>query len=135
MKSLFLHTRREKAGALDGLNLFFGALLGANLGTLDGLKVLDYAHIVVLLAFTVMVLRMVSASERRGYMLALLAAYAVLLGALVAIPKLKPEGMDVADLHRLVVTLGIWVACLLVTELTPVTEHLEKPGPTGEDQA
>ena len=135
MKSLFLHTRREKAGALDGLNLFFGALLGANLGTLDGLEVLDYANIVFLLAFTVMVLRMVSTSERRGYMLALLGGYVLLLAGMVTIPTMKPDGMSVSDLHRLVVTLGIWVACLLVTELTPVTKHLAKPERAGEDQA
>jgi hypothetical protein len=135
MKSFFMQTRREKAGALDGMNLFFGALLGANLGTLDGLEVLDYANIVVLLAFTVMVLRMVSTSERRGYMFSLLAAYALLLLGLVTIPTMKPDGMTIPDLHRLVATLGIWVGCLLAMEITPVMNDPKETEPVSEGQA
>jgi hypothetical protein len=127
MKSLFANTPGGKAGAIDGLNLFFGALLGANLGTLEGLALYDYVQLVVLLAGTVMALRMVSTSERRIYMLAVLALYAVLLAALVTVPALKPEGMATGDLHRLVATLAVWVLFVLGSELSPVKEAPAAP--------
>lgn len=49
-----------RAGAIDGLNLFFGALLGANLGTLDHIRLVEYVQLIVLLAGTVVTVRMVS---------------------------------------------------------------------------
>ena len=122
MKSLFISTPGGKAGAIDGLNLFFGALLGANLGTLENLELSDYVQLVVLLAGTVMALRMVSTSERRVYMLVVLALYAALLVGLVTVPALKPEGMSPGDLHRLVATLAVWVLFVLGSELSPVRE-------------
>jgi hypothetical protein len=109
----------QRAGAIDGLNLFFGALLGANLGTLDGLRLVDYIKLISLLAATVMALRMVSTSEKRSYMLLLLAVYVFLLAGLVSIPAMKPQGMDIADLNRLVATLAIWVAFAMGIELAP----------------
>ena len=129
MRSWFRNTPGGKAGAIDGLNLFFGALLGANLGTIQGMRLPDYVQIVVLLAGSVMVLRMLSTSERRGQMLLLLAAYAVLLVSVVVVPELKPDGMAESDLHRLVATLGVWVLFVLGSELSP-----EEParGPTDD---
>ena len=129
MRNWFRNTPGGKAGAIDGLNLFFGALLGANLGTVQGMQLADYVQIVVLLAGSVMVLRMLSTSERRMQMLLTLAAYALLLASVVTIPALQPEGISQADLHRLVATLGIWVLFVLAAELTS-----ERPRP-GVDRA
>jgi hypothetical protein len=127
MKSLFVNTPGGKAGALDGLNLFFGALLGANLGTLDPLPLGEYVKLVILLAGTVVTLRMVSTSERRLYMLGALAVYALLLVALVTIPRMQPEGMATGDLHRLVATLTIWVLFVLLSEFSPVRDEPAPP--------
>lgn len=135
MKSLVLYTKREKTGAIDALNLFFGALLGANLGTLGGLNLSDYVNLVILLAATVTFLRLVSTTERRGYVLMMLAAYALLLTALLTIPKLKPAGISDSDLHRLVATLAIWVVFLLITEFSPVIEHRPKSTRVEDNQA
>lgn len=128
MKSLFVNTEGGKSGAIDGLNLFFGALLGANLGTLDRMPLPEYVKLVVLLAGTVMALRMISTSERRSYMLAVIGAYALLMVALVTIPAFRPKGMAVEDLHRLVATLAVWVTFVLVSELSPVRK-VTPPGP------
>ena len=133
MRSLFRNTAGGKAGAIDGLNLFFGALLGANLGTLDSLRLVDYIQLTTLLAGTVMTVRMISTSERRPLMLAVLAVYAALLVALVALPDFKPANMEVDDLHRLVATLAVWVIFVLGIELSPIRE-LPAP-PAGDDQA
>ncbi len=127
MKSLFVSTPGGKAGALDGLNLFFGALLGANLGTLDPLPLVEYVKLVILLAGTVVTLRMVSTSERRLYMLGVLAVYALLLVCLVTIPGMQPEGMATGDLHRLIATLAIWVLFVLLSEFSPVRDEPAPP--------
>jgi hypothetical protein len=118
----FRNTAGGKAGAIDGLNLFFGALLGANLGTTQGMGLWDYFKIVVLLAGTVMVIRMISTSERRLYMLANVALYVVIMGGFLLVPTFQPRGVEVADLHRLAVTLAIWVSFVLLSEWIPVKE-------------
>ncbi|HEX8215071.1 MAG TPA: hypothetical protein VF582_06320 [Allosphingosinicella sp.] len=135
MKSFFLYTKREKSGAIDALNLFFGALLGANLGTLGSLALPDYINLVVLLAATVTFLRLVSTSERRGFVLVVLAAYLLLLSSLVTVPGMKPDGMTTDDLHRLVATLAVWVVFLVITEFSPNIEHRGKSGRAKDDQA
>jgi len=121
MKHLFRNTPGGKTGAIDGLNLFFGALLGANLGTMQALDLPQYIELVLLLAGTVMVLRMLSTSERRTYMLVLVGIYIAIIGALLVF--LSPKGLPAADLHRLTVTLAIWVACILGAELSPVHDE------------
>ncbi len=133
MRSLFRNTPRGKAGAIDGLNLFFGALLGANLGTLDRLRLVEYVQLAILLAGTVMAVRMVSTSERRGVVLGVLGVYAMLLVCLVAIPGAKPDNMAVGDLHRLVATLAVWVLFILGIELSPIRND-PAPAPV-DDQA
>ncbi len=124
----FRSTAGGKAGAIDGLNLFFGALLGANLGTMQSMGLWDYAKLIFLLAGTVMVIRMVSTSERRTYMLVNVVLYVILIGGILLIPAFQPKGMAVADLYRLAATLGIWVAFVLAAEFTPVSEKDPEDG-------
>jgi uncharacterized membrane protein len=123
MRKYLTNTEGGKAGTIDGLNLFFGALLGANLGTLDKMSLPAYVQLIVLLAGMVIALRMVSTSPRRGMMLSVIAIYVVLLAGIALVPALHPEGMNVGDLHRLAATLAIWIAFVLGAELTP----MEKP--------
>jgi hypothetical protein len=132
MKTLFAPSRGRKQGAIDGLNLFFGALLGANLGTLAGLRLVDYLQLTALLAGTVMALRMISTAEKRGPMFVVLGIYAALLVALVALPGMKPKGMGVEDLHRLVATLAVWLVFVLGLELSPMADA---PAPADESEA
>jgi Na+-transporting NADH:ubiquinone oxidoreductase subunit NqrB len=120
MKSLFFSSERERSGTIDGLNLFFGALLGANLGTLDGLSLGDYSRLVVLLAGTVVTLRMVSTSERRRTMFALLGLYLLILAAMTFLPRMQPKGLALDDFHRLTATLAIWILFVATTELSPL---------------
>jgi hypothetical protein len=122
MKGMFRSTAGGKAGAIDGLNLFFGALLGANLGSMQHMHLFDYGQLIVLLAGTVMVLRMLSTSERRIYMFMTLAFYVAIMAAILLVPALQPKGMALDDLHRLVVTLGIWVLFVLASELSPIRD-------------
>jgi hypothetical protein len=119
LRSRFAKEPGHRAGAIDGLNLFFGALLGANLGTLAGLKLVHYLQLVCLLAALVMALRIVSTAEDRRKPLLVLAAYVVLLTGLAIFPDMMPFGLPKEDLHRLLATLGIWIGVGLIIEFSP----------------
>ena len=121
-KSLLTFTRREKLGTIDGLNLFFGALLGANLGTLGTVPLYDYVLLMTLLAGTVVAIRLVSTSERRWYALLTLALYAAVLVAVLLVPTLQPEGLSTGDLHRLIATLAVWLGFAMLVEFYPAIE-------------
>lgn len=122
MRDFFRNTTGGKAGSIDGLNLFFGALLGANLGTIQGMGLFDYFKIIVLLAGTVMVIRMLSTSERRVYMLVNVALYVVLIGGFLLVPTFQPKGVAAVDLQRIAVTLAVWVTLVLAAELIPMRQ-------------
>ncbi|HYG29150.1 MAG TPA: hypothetical protein VD887_02935 [Allosphingosinicella sp.] len=124
MNNLFGSRKGHREGALDGLNLFFGALLGANLGTLEGLRLVSFVQLVTLLACTVMALRVFSTSENRPFAFMLLAFYCALVAALATIPELAPRGMAPDDLRKLVATLAVWVLFVLVLEL--VSSRVER---------
>jgi hypothetical protein len=80
-----------------------------------------------------MVLRMLSTSEQRTYMFVTLAfrpahqrrpTGTCAAAQRLLVPALQPNGMPVDDLHRLVVTLGIWVVFVLAAELSPVGDEV-----------
>ena len=122
MKNFFRNTASGKAGTIDGLNLFFGALLGANLGTLQGMALPAYLQLIILLAGTVVVLRLLSTADNRPLVFATLLFYVVIIAAILLLPRMQPKGMAPGDLHRLVATLAVWVVCILSVELSPVRE-------------
>jgi hypothetical protein len=128
MRSLFVSTEGGRAGTIDGLNLFFGALLGANLGTLDHLPIWEYIRLIVLLAGTVIVLRMYSTSKRRIMMLVVLGAYAMFLTGMIVLPDLQPRGMSAEDVQRLAATLGVWVLFVIGADLSPMERKQEARG-------
>ena len=117
MRKLFGPAKGRKEGAMDGLNLFFGALLGANLGTITGLKLVTYVQLIVLLVSTVMALRIFSLSEKHLFGGAMLGAYVAALVALASVPGLQPRGLPTADLNRLVATLIIWIVMVVLLEI------------------
>jgi predicted membrane channel-forming protein YqfA (hemolysin III family) len=123
MKRLFRNTAGGKAGSLDGMNLFFGALLGANLGTLEGVALSDYVMMILVLAGTVMTIRIISTSNDRRHALRLLALYVALFAAIFLLPGQRPEGMAADDFNRLAATLAIWVGCVLLIEFSPVRDE------------
>jgi predicted membrane channel-forming protein YqfA (hemolysin III family) len=123
----FRNTPGGKAGAVDGLNLFFGALLGANLGTMQGMELFDYFKIILLLAGTVMVLRMLSTSERRLYMIVNVFIYAMIMSTFLLVPRFQPKGVAPTDLHRLAITLAVWLVLVVASELVPTRDQTKSP--------
>jgi hypothetical protein len=131
MKRYLLLTARERVGTTDGLNLFFGALLGANLGTLGSLSLSEYSQFILFLAGTVMALRMISSTERRAYALGMLALFAGFIVLFWTVPDLKPEGLADGDMKRILLTVSIWIGSVTMQELMPVLapEQVTKPVP------
>jgi hypothetical protein len=123
----FRQTRGEKIGAIDGINLFFGALLGANLGVIEQMPLGDYFKMIILLVGTVMALRMVSTSERLGYKLMTLGLYLILVPAFLFLPAFRPEGLSDDATARLGITLAVWIAAVLTMEFWPTTRPAEAP--------
>lgn len=128
MRRYLLLTSRERIGTIDGINLFFGALLGANLGTLGSLSLRDYITFILFLAGTVMALRMISTSERRGFAIGFVAFYAVFILAMWNLPALQPRGLPEADLHKTLATLAIWIGTVVLQEFSPVLEDSGEAG-------
>ena len=124
--SIWTFTKGDRAGTIDGISLFFGALLGANLGTIAALPLYDYVKLILLLAGMVVAIRLVSTSERRWYALATLAVYVVIVAAILFLPALRPEGLAEGDLHRLVATLAVWLGVTMLVEFYPASEPVEK---------
>lgn len=125
MKDLFRSTSGGKAGAIDGLNLFFGALLGANLRSIQGMPLPYYVELIFLLAAVVMTVRMLSTSPRRTYMLVSIALYVLIGAAFLLWKPFQPKGVAVGDLQRIATTLGIWLVLALAAELSPVRDKPE----------
>ncbi|WP_162875534.1 hypothetical protein [Sphingomonas crusticola] len=119
MNPFLRQTHREKLATVDGINLFFGALLGANLGSLDGLALGDYVKVIILLAGTVMALRNVSSSERRAYAYVTMALWAAIVASSLFVPSFRPQGLPWRDVQRLAATIAVWIAAVLVIELSP----------------
>ena len=126
-KTAFVQTRREQRSSLDGVNLFFGALIGANFGSLSGVGRYEYSVLVVLLAGAVITLRVFATSERRGYAFMLLGVYIVGVGHFLFFPPRGLDSLPDVDRQRLAVTLAIWLGATLLTYYTPVREAAQKP--------
>jgi len=120
ISALWRQTEGAKVGGLDGLNLFFGALLGANLGTVEKLPLFDYVKLIILLAGTVMTIRIISTSKQRRYTLGLAGFYVALIAGMLLSDDLRPQGMSPDELNRIIVTLGIWISLVVLIELSPV---------------
>jgi glucose dehydrogenase len=121
-KKAIEQTRREQRSALDGVNLFFGALLGANLGSLNNLGLGEYAALVMLLAGAVITLRVFTTSERRGYAFMLLGLYIVVVSQFLLWPPRGLDGLSLADRQRIAVTMAIWLGTTLMTYYAPIRD-------------
>ena len=134
MSFLWRQTEGGKLGGLDGLNLFFGALLGANLGTIDDVPLSEYIKLILLLAGTVMTIRIISTSKQRRYTFGLAAFYVALIAAMFLSDDLRPQGMTPDELNRLVATLAIWIGFVVLIELSPVHPDEEEPARSSAEE-
>ena len=124
--NLFKQTRAEKQGYVNGLGLFFGALLGANMGVLTDLEPSEYLKIILMLAAVVLWIQMLGASRSRLHTLRMLGAVAFPVLMLVAFPDVRPQGLTERQSSNMVATLGVWLLCIALIEVTPVVSVAEE---------
>lgn len=115
----YRQTKREQASYRNSTSMFFGALLGANLGTLSGLPVADYVSVVALLIGWVMALQLVSVARSRAYAAVTLSIYGGMLLFAYTTDQLRPSGLSEGDFAKLAATLGMWLVLVAIIELTP----------------
>ena len=118
-KGLFKQTQAEKHSYVNGLSLFFGALLGANMGVLTDLESSEYLKIILMLAAVVLWIQMLGASRSRAHTLRMLAAVALPVIILVVFPGARPQGLTERQGTNMVATLLVWLVCIALIELTP----------------
>jgi hypothetical protein len=112
-------TGAERRAAVAGVNLFFAALLGANLGSLNMVSLKEQIYLSILIAGAVSGLFVAAVSSRRRTSVGILIAYALLLVTLVVAPRAELIDLK-TQIQTIVVTLAVWTAFLLVMRLTPI---------------
>lgn len=113
-------TARERGSYRDTVNLFFGALIGANLGTLGELAVGDYVRVIAVLLGVIMAVQAASAARSRAYWAGTLVAFGGLAVIAFWTDALQPAGLSRNDFTKILATVGMWIVATLAIELTPV---------------
>jgi hypothetical protein len=119
-------TAAEKRAALNGVNLFFGALIGANLGALEQLALRDYLLLICIVAVIVLYIQLAPVARRRWSNLVHLAGA---LGGLYVL-LMTPYGAQLfADRPRptphLFFTIALWLVSVATVEIRPVSEQAD----------
>ncbi|MBF5041318.1 hypothetical protein FGE12_02895 [Aggregicoccus sp. 17bor-14] len=117
---MFRQTREQKQSYVNGLGLFFGALLGANMGVLTDLAPSEYLKVILLLAGVVLWIQMLSASRSRLHALRMLAALVLPAVILIAFPQSRPQGLTDRQAYNMAATLAVWLVCVALIEVTPL---------------
>jgi len=113
-------TKAEREAYRNGLSLFFGALLGAHLGTLETLPLIQYAIFVCSLVGVVMALQAIGRARNRFYALYLIATFLILLALSYDRAVTDLANVTRSQIDRLYVMLAIWFGAVLIIEITPV---------------
>ncbi len=123
-------TRTEKRAAVNGLNLFFGALIGANLGTLENLALPDYTIIVIMVCLTVLYIQLAPVARQRWLYVVILAFYVGILYLLLMSPGgFHPFEDRPRPQPHLFVTICLWLASVAYIELRPMAKPEGKSRP------
>ena len=113
-------TRAEKRAAVNGTNLFFGALIGANLGSLDVLPIGDYLLLIITISLIVLYIHLAPVARKRWSVLGHLAFAVVGLWLLL----ISPVGSGLFEADRppphLFATICFWLVSVAWVELRPV---------------
>ncbi len=131
LKELVSYSDEERRGTMVGVNLFFGALLGANLGATEKLPLAEYAQLVIMLCGVITSMFTIVASRRRLVVLVTSGLLVWILGAMIYLSDELVPAEAVADLHRMLVTLLIWVVFTVAIKLTPAIRDGEPGPPSG----
>lgn len=117
LKALFTATEDEYQASLNGLGIFFGAILGVALGGVEDLEPLAYMTLLVMVSGIVMGILYIPASAHR-------VAYAAILLALLTVLMIthQPGDMIMSSFplpSKLLPTLIVWTLATTLVEFAP----------------
>lgn len=116
-------TRAEKRAATNGLNLFFGALIGANLGSLEHLALRDYTLVISMVCVVVLYIQLAPVARYRLLYTAFLASYVAVLYVLLLAPAgLHPFQDRPRPQPHLFVTICMWLLSVAYIEFRPLAK-------------
>lgn len=116
-------TLAEKRAAVNGTNLFFGALIGANLGSLERLVLEDYLLLVTMVALVVLYIQLAPVARKRWRRLAELLLVVGTLYVLLMTPfgerifKSEPPPGP-----HLFYTVALWMLSIFSLEIRPIAK-------------
>ena len=117
-------TRAEKRASVSGINLFFGALIGANLGSLEHLGLRDYALLISIVCVIVLYIQLAPVGRNRWVNAGTLV---VMIGGLYVL-LLTPLGIAFFENRprpspHLFVTICLWLGTVALVELRPLARN------------
>ena len=118
ISKLISYAGDERRATISGVNLFFSALLGANLGTLGDVPLDQYLQLTIILVGAVTAILTIAITRRRS--MAIWSGLAVaLLIFVIAFVVGRRMGELADDFQKMAITLGVWLVMLLVVRFTP----------------
>ena len=124
MRKLLSYSGDERRATINGVNLFFSALLGANLGTLGDVPLDEYFQLIVILVGAVTAILTLAITRRRSTAIWTGFAIALLIFAIAILPGQRAQALA-DDFQRMAITLAVWLVMLLTVRFTPEAEALE----------
>lgn len=120
-KNYFKLTRKEYDASINALNLFFGAVIGVSLGSIDEIATREYVILLISTATVVTTILFVSYSDRRHWSILLMLVALVVLWWIGA----SKDNLLVLP-SKLMPTLGVWASMAIVTEFTDIVPEEDK---------
>lgn len=124
---LISYSGDERRATITGVNLFFSALLGANLGTLGDVPLDEYFQLIIILVGAVTAILTIAITRRRSMAIWSGFAVALIIGVIAFLPG-RRMGELADDFQRMAITLGVWLTMLLVVRFTPEADHSTQLG-------
>jgi len=114
-------TVAEKRASVTGMNLFFGALIGANLGTLEAMSLPDYTLVAAIVCMIVLYIQLAPVARKRWTYLAYLAGLLALLYVILFDPLGRNIFQDRPEpTPHLFVTICLWLISVATVEFRPM---------------
>lgn len=128
-------TRAEKRAQLNGINLFFGALIGANLGSLERLPIHEYMLIVAVVCMIAIYIQVAPVARKRWPTVATLAGTVAGLYILLVSPmseRVFDQGIRPGP--HLFFTIALWLVSVVMVEVRPLADEHPAADPVLPDE-
>ena len=128
-------TRAEKRAQLNGISLFFGALIGANLGSLERLPLNEYLLIVTVVCIIAIYIQVAPVARKRSSTIAALAGTVAGLYLLLVSPiseRVFDHGIRPGP--HLFFTIALWLVSVVMVELRPLVDEHRPADPDLPDE-